>query len=286
MQRNINILNELREAGAVALLDADNKNYFSVPDGYFDDLQQIIFANVFVRSLPSSNPFTVPGGYFENLPGIILDKINFNNATESTGIKNVYAVPEGYFNSFADSILKKIKSTPQNPVQQELEEISPLLGSIPRTNIFTIPENYFPQLDPLNKVEEKAKPAKVISLGSRTRKWINYAAAACISAVLFGGGYVYFSGDKGKSITNVTDSSIAASSKINVQQAISGLSDSEIENYLSENSNMAVFTNVGMDEGQQQTLDLQHLMKNISDEEIQEYLKEENAAADNKDGGI
>ena len=284
MQRNIDILNELREVGAVALLDADNKNYFSVPEGYFDDLPPVIIANVFVRSLPVSNPYTVPEGYFENLTEIILDKINVNSEAESIITKHVYAVPDGYFNNFADSVLKKIKSIQQNPVQQELEEISPLLNSIPKTNVLTVPDNYFEQLDPLSKIVEEAKPAKVISLGSRTRKWINYAAAACISAILIGGGYVYFSKEKIND-AGITDRSIAASASINVQDAISGLSDSEIENYLSENSSMAVFTNVGMDEGQQQTIDLQHLMKNISDEEIQEYLKDENTEADNNSEG-
>lgn len=285
MQRNLDILNELREVGAVALLDADNENYFSVPDGYFNDLPPAITANVFVRSLPVSNPYTVPEGYFENLPSVILDKVNFTTAAENIETKNVFAVPEGYFNNFADGVLKKIRSAQQNPVQQELEEISPLLSSVPKVNVFTVPDNYFEQLDPLSEVEGEIKPAKVVSLGSRTRRWINYAAAACISAVLFGGGYIYFSKEK-VSEAAISDSSIAALSKINVQEAISGLSDSEIENYLSENGNMAVFTNVGMDEGQQQTIDIQHLMKNISDEEIQEYLKDENAKADNNGEGI
>lgn len=285
MQRNINILNELKEAGAVALLNVDNNNHFFVPDSYFNDLPPVILANLFVKSLPVFNPYTVPEGYFENLPGIILDRINFNGATENIEAKNVYAVPEGYFNNFAASVLNKIKNTEQNPVQQELESISPFLGSIPKTNVYTVPDNYFEQLDSLGKVEEEIKPARVVSLGSRSRKWINYAAAACISAVLFGGGYVYFSKDKGSNVS-VSDSSIAASSEINVQQAISDLSDSEIDAYLTENSNMGVFTNVGMDEGQQQTIDLQDLMKNISDEELQEYLKEDNEEARNSEEGI
>ena len=285
MQRNINILNELREAGAVALLNADNLNYFSIPEGYFNDLPAVITANVFIQSLPASTPYTVPNGYFENLPGIVLDKLNIQNKAESAETKHIYAVPEGYFYNFADTVLKRIKSASIDPVLQELQEISPLLSSIPKTNVYTVPENYFEQLDPFPKMEA-AKPAKVISLGSRTRKWVNYAAAACVAAILFGGTYVYFSKDEAGTKTGIADSSIAVLSKINVQEAISGLSDSEIENYLNENSKMAVFTNVGMDDGQQQTIDFQNLMHNISDEEIEEYLKQDNAEPVDSEEGI
>jgi hypothetical protein len=41
MRDKFNILNELKENGAVALLDTNNKNYFSVPDNYFDSWHQI-----------------------------------------------------------------------------------------------------------------------------------------------------------------------------------------------------------------------------------------------------
>src|SRR5437762_2933124 len=106
MQDRINILNELKEAGAVLLIDADRRNHFSVPADYFDNLADNILAHVFIRSLPSVNPYTVPEEYFDNLGQIILEKINIGDEVlgleETAAEKNIYSVPEGYFNSLAD----------------------------------------------------------------------------------------------------------------------------------------------------------------------------------------
>ena len=276
MQENINILNELKEVGAVALIQADNRNYYTVPEGYFINLASGIIANIFIGSLPAGNLYTVPEGYFDNLPEIILEKINTSllqqqNITQ----KNVYSIPDGYFNSFADNVLKKIKSHNSNDVQQELEEISPLLSKISKENIYSLPENYFEQLNPLTTgIQRNQYAGKVISLDSKTRKWLNYAAAACIIMILFGGGYFFISGSKNKS----ENAPVTASSKMDIQKELEGLSDSEIETYLKENGNMAVFTNVGMDDEQHQNIDIQTLINDIPDEEIQQYLNEDEPA--------
>ncbi len=161
-------------------------------------------------------------------------------------------------------------------MQQELEEISPLLSKISRENIYALPENYFEQLNPLAAGDQYNKPAagKVIALGSKTRKWLNYAAAACITMVLFGGGYFFISGNKNEPV----NAPVAASPKTDIQKELEGLSDSEIEAYLKENVNMGVFTNVGMDDEQHQNIDIQTLIDNIPDEEIQQYLNEDEPA--------
>ncbi len=110
MLENINILKELKEAGAIALIQADNKNYYAVPEGYFPNLVSGIMANIFIESLPSANPYIVPEDYFDNLPEVILERID-NSILQQQGItqKNTYSVPDGYFNSFADNVLKKNK---------------------------------------------------------------------------------------------------------------------------------------------------------------------------------
>jgi len=110
MTDKFNILDELKENGAVALLNANNRNYFSVPDNYFDDLAPNTLRHIFIKSLPVINPFAVPSLYFENLPDIILDKTQVRkNLSFSIEEKNLYVVPDGYFNSLAENILKKRK---------------------------------------------------------------------------------------------------------------------------------------------------------------------------------
>jgi len=270
MQDKINILIELKEAGANILTAADNKNYFSVPEGYFNNLADDILTQVFIQSLPVSNSYYIPENYFENFPDILLKKLLVENNISLTK-EIAYTVPEGYFDNLAGNILKKIKSSSSNPVRQELEELSPLLSSISKANVYNVPENYFEQLEPINEIQKNSLPsAKVISIGSRARKWVNYAAAACIAAVLFGGGYVYFSGKIPAIKTSQTFPSLA---KMDVQKEISSLSDDEINNYLKDNNNTAVYTNTN--DSDQQGLDVETLLQNVSDEEIQQYLSQD-----------
>jgi hypothetical protein len=139
------------------------------------------------------------------------------------------------------------------------------LSSIPKTNVYTVPDNYFEALSiPLAK---QAAPAKVISMG-RARKWMNYAAAACVAVLLFGGGYFYLGKPRHATV-------VAAAPVVNVEEQISVLSDEEITNYLRANSNMSVYTNPGVDEYQSGNIDVQNMLENVSDEEIQQYLDQD-----------
>lgn len=281
MEDKINILVELKEAGARILTTTDNKNYYSVPEDYFNNLADGMLTHVFINSLPSQNPYYLPSGYFENFPEILFEKLNIQKNIGALQ-KKVYAVPEGYFDNLADNILKKIKSLSVNPVQQELEELSPLLGKIAKTNVYSVPENYFNKLEPINKMQGDSLPAaKVISIGNRARKWVNYAAAACIATVLFGGGYLYFSGNKPPATQG--SSSIPPIAKMDVQKEISSLSDDDINNYLKDNNNTAVYTNTN--DADPQNLDVETLLQNVSDEEIQQYLNQ-HPEPDETGGGI
>lgn len=274
MQANINILIELKEAGAATLLQANNGNCYSVPDDYFNNLSSLTMANIFISKLPAAVPYKTPENYFENLPDNILDKIN----TASLQLPNrrqqdVFTVPEGYFDGFANSVIDKIKA--QNDVRQELEEISPLLNTISKDNVYSLPETYFEELNPLTQAAKNKPSAKVVSMGSKSRRWINYAAAACISAVLFGSGYFLMSGDKTKPAQNTQQSSqsIAIAERADMQQQLADLSDSEIESYLNENSKVAVFTSTGTDDYlRDQNTDIEILIKDIPDEDIRQYL--------------
>ncbi len=273
MQTNINILNELKEAGAATLIQANNKNYYSVPEGYFSNLSSHAIANIFVNELPAVSPYAVPENYFENLPDIILDKINAPSLQLQGHKREVFAVPDGYFDEFANNIIERIKAEKKDDVRQEMEEIAPLLNTISKENVYSLPAKYFDELVPLSHAGKNEPSAKIISIGSKSRRWINYAAAACIGAVLFGGGYFFISGDNTKPVQ--TTQPVAAAAKADIQQQLADISDSEIESYLNENSSMAVFTGVGTDyQPQNQNTDIQILIKDIPDNEIQQYLNE------------
>lgn len=274
MLKNINILNELKGLDAAFLMNTGNKNYYSVQENFFEELADNILANIFIQTLPVTNPYLIPENYFVNLPGLIIEKIQLNEELNVGGInkKTGLSVPDGYFESLAGNILNKIKNNSVNEVQKELEDLSPLLGSISRTNVYSVPDNYFSELKPsVEKSEEQEEEsAKVISIATHTRKWINYAAAACIGTVLFGGGYLFFN-KKTNQPQNLSNNYAAAFSNMDIQKEISALSDDVITKYLNDNNNMAVYTNFN-DSDELPNMDVQTLLQNVSDEEIQQYL--------------
>jgi len=127
MQDNINILNELKEAGSTILLATERRNIYVVPADYFNSFPQNLLSRIFVESILPVNLYTVPVGYFDRLPELILEKISVQMDFEEINRleKMPYSVPDGYFNTLAKSVLEKIKAHPNKAVQEELKEIAP-----------------------------------------------------------------------------------------------------------------------------------------------------------------
>src|SRR5258708_17489083 len=82
----------------MSLKQVNPNNPFTVPEGYFDELEQQILSSVKLDELKNHAPeqgFTVPENYFEELSNNINARINIEEALdkENTGL----TVPEGYF---------------------------------------------------------------------------------------------------------------------------------------------------------------------------------------------
>src|SRR5258706_6833061 len=107
MQDNINILNELKEAGSTVLVKADRGNYYSLPVDYFNDFAGNLLSRIFVESISPVNIYTVPAGYFENFPATILKKLSIieNETFLNKAGTMPYSLPDGYFNNLAHNIL-------------------------------------------------------------------------------------------------------------------------------------------------------------------------------------
>lgn len=84
------------------------------------------------------NVFTVPQGYFEGLAASVLRTVQGDNILQTIQPPANADVPEGYFDNLASSILNKIKAQ-----ESEDEPLSPLLESLRKTNVFTVPQGYF-----------------------------------------------------------------------------------------------------------------------------------------------
>src|ERR1700759_2556407 len=126
MELGKDILDELKELSPV-VAGIEKRNVFSVPDGYFNSLNETILAciseegNSIINNFSKDSFLEVPQGYFENLSTSILDKIKAQQTENknaevslspsllSIQHKNVFEVPAGYFNGLAANILNKVK---------------------------------------------------------------------------------------------------------------------------------------------------------------------------------
>lgn len=212
--------------------------------------------------IESSLMFTVPPNYFDNLHIAILNAISIKNLGQYS---IPYQIPVGYFDNLYSSILNKIATHNNiiNDVDSELQEIAPVLSTIIKTNIYTVPTGYFEVLQINNKFQKPL--AKVVSL-KNINTWIKYAVAACMIGVVVSSVYIF---TNRKATVNY-----AAYSKIDVINSINAVSSDELVNYLDmingySNNEIVNIQDVNMP-------DTQEHIKNISDEDLMQYLNEVN----------
>ncbi|MBV8255208.1 MAG: hypothetical protein JO154_21580 [Chitinophaga sp.] len=162
---------------------------------------------------PVEIPFSVPAGYFNGLPELIADKILLSDAIGADMLPGFphYSVPENYFDQLPTTILSNIKNAGLS-VQEELEELSPLLASIPRNTPFSLPENYFDRIS-----AEIPKPTPVIPIRHQSRSpWRQWAAAACVIGIMASSALFFIrrehhaNDDIEYQLNNINDDDIAA----------------------------------------------------------------------------
>ncbi len=194
MENSNNILEELKQVSPV-LAGVEKHLLYAVPANYFATLSDGIMNAIAADNLQKTVlPFSVPGGYFENLSSNILSKINNDTIAESA-------------------------------VKKELQGIAPLLNTITKQNIYSVPQNYFSAIDALQIVQ---KPLAKVAAFSSTKKWLRYAVAACFVGVLATGAFIFTHKNSGIDY--------AAYKKIDVANSMNNVSSDELINYL-ENVN-------------------------------------------------
>lgn len=82
-----NILDILKEKGPG----------FSVPKGYFDNIENTIASKIVTEKLPAKDGFTTPQDYFTSVEDSFFEKVT----NES--------IPKGYFDTLEDRVFEKIK---------------------------------------------------------------------------------------------------------------------------------------------------------------------------------
>jgi hypothetical protein len=214
-----------------------------------------------VANLSGTNVFSVPAGYFDQLPETILSKIR-QESVDFGGKVQPFNIPPGYFEGLATNILNKIKSREQS-VAEELNELSPLLNSISRQNVYAVPEGYFESLELTIPLKLDKPSARVFSFG-KTKKAFQYAVAACAAGILVVGAYFYTNNNTDDTVISHNDAK-----NMNVSTELDKLSETEIASYLETAPNIGYALNVSAEE-----INIDEYLDETSDEDINEYLNE------------
>lgn len=194
-------------------------------------------------------PYGVPNGYFDEFASSMLLQVKATRAQD---------VPAGYFDQFAIQMLQKVRG---NEVREELEAVSPLLNSLPKTMPHTVPQGYFEQWQPKIPGQNEQRPAKIIALGS-AKRWKQWAAAA---AILFTMGISWqLWVNKGDDSTYT-----AATSPAVVDTLITGIDAGSLTDYLEDSQANSAFASLLLIAQQ----DVETGVAQLSDEELKWYLE-------------
>lgn len=188
-----------------------NGGGFALPENYFEELSGNIQSRIAVEEFINTADagLTVPEGYFENLQEQINARVVIEEAlNEST---DAFTVPEGYFDNLQLQINARIL------VEEALNETE---------EAFTVPEGYFEKLNKsiLNQtvnqdmVKRKGIVRKMFASGS-----FKYAAAACFALIVGAGIFV----------NQVTDP-VAEHDNSFLHKQVQTISVSDIKSYLQQ----------------------------------------------------
>lgn len=220
-----------------------------------------------VANLVRNNPFSVPMGYFDNIAESVLKQVVCEPTVmlETLGLKTQpYSIPLGYFEELATNIVAKIDNIAKQEIAEvcnELENSAPLLSTISKENVLSVPDYYFENFRvPLLAETEEIK-AVLIPIKSSYKRWVTYAAAASVLFILSTASYAYINHHL-KSVDR----------SLTIGQRMATLKDEEIINYLQNDlgdldPNMAISSD--------EDSDINHLLINASDAEIEQYLDTE-----------
>lgn len=233
MENYNKILDELKETAPI-LTQFENKSPYSVSFSYFSNLTGQIMEKIRSGAEPryyftAENPYFTPADYFETLPAIIVRKIN--------------------------------KEESESGVFEEMEKISPLLNTISKKPVYTLPAGYFAEAG-WNESKTAVNKGKVVSF-RRNKRVINYAVAAIIAGLLALGIFLL----TGKQDTDSQAYNTKAATevkKLSEEEIIDFLkTTSPAENIVSATNNSNTSDN-----------DIKRSVSKMSDKEIREFLQE------------
>lgn len=239
------------------------------------------------KEVPGRNVYSVPEMYFTTLPDQIMSRI-YEGQTLQIPQQAPYQVPSGYFETLSSRILSQVLQGASQPsvagnenVYQELQRIAPLLNTISKNNVYSVPAGYFNQHAAAAVAAVVPAQAKVVPLVSRIQKWVSYSTAAALAAIMVTAAFMF--NDNNNVNSGANSSYTKNSSTLDVKKEVSVLSEDEIVSYLSTHPSG---TDISTTAVGSVTPDIQHIVKDISEEEIRQYLKENSEPGEGSAKGI
>jgi hypothetical protein len=144
-------------------------------------------------------------------------------------------------------------------VEEELETLSPLLLQLKDKPTYSVPEHYFEQLEQPNRNTKPVQKTKAISIASR--KWVRYAAAAIVVALVATIGFRFLNK---KQTIEPADQSFAW-----VEKNLKKVSTDDINAFVESVSTES--TDIVKSDAKDE---VRNLLKDVTDKEIQDFLNE------------
>jgi hypothetical protein len=225
-------------------------------------LQELADLAPVLVTVSPANVYTVSPEYWQNMVNEVLEKVKMGAEAKFYFTKRTpYSLPEGYFSTLSELILQRAKQqeVKEESVFEEMAHISPLLNTISKKPVQSVPAGYF---DTVQIPGIAVKPeAKVVSI-NRFSKVLNYAVAAVVCALLGIGGYL---------IATKEPAAIQANTE-KTKTPLNKLSEQDIIEILSTGSTTEDFTSASLDVHSGSTIGKS--IKEMSDDEIKQYLQE------------
>lgn len=107
------------EKEAPLLASLDRQNAFTVPDGYFEGLQQNVMSEIALEQLQLKTPtFEIPANYFEESAEIIKARVLLESIKESVIHNDAgFKVPDSYFEDLKSQTIQHIKPKKTNVIR-------------------------------------------------------------------------------------------------------------------------------------------------------------------------
>lgn len=231
-----------------------------------DILLELLEISPFLAEIQFVCPFQEPEGYFIALSEEILERIRIEYLLGDKS-SNTYQTNDSYFENFASEVISKINtlSSLDSEVNAELSVIAPLLNTIHKLEVYSVPSGYFEQSDFINAAKKVKKDTKVFGLPA-ARRWLQYAAAAIVGGILVLGAFL-FTDNKGYL-------DFESQEKLSISTELKKISETELEIFINNPEHTVSNAISNASTSQAGMVEIKNNMQQVTEEELTQYLKE------------